>query len=433
MKHVWIPAAVLEAIYVWIARTPDFRGNLLLFFALTISGALASLFFARRSRLRGALLFGLLFRVTLVLRPPDLSDDLYRYAFDGELGRAGISAYAFTPDDPALAKFRGTDWARMAHRDARTVYPPGAQIVFKFGASTHNAKRTLKILFAAADLAVVWLLSRFPGGAFASGLYAAFPLPVFESAASGHLDSLAVALLLAALLHLRARKNLQSGVALAASVLVKYFAGFALLPFLRRGRIALPFAAAASVIWLAGAGPRGDPTAGLANFVTRWEGNSVIYPAVERGVAIFRLAERAKASYAEWKSHRPQKPWMERVWPYFYPEFFARAILALCLAVGLFTIAIRIDDPVEASAASLALFLLASPVLHPWYLLWILPFAALYRNAAFLYLSACVPLAYALLFPTPFFSKPVVLAFEYVPFFALLVWDLRRVRKGMAS
>src|SRR5260221_2738057 len=114
MKHAWIPAAVLEAIYILIAWTPDFGGNLLLFFALTLSAVLASILFARRAGFRGALLFGLLFRATLIFRPPDLSDDLYRYAWDGELGRAGISAYAFTPDDPALAKFRGPDCGLLA-------------------------------------------------------------------------------------------------------------------------------------------------------------------------------------------------------------------------------------------------------------------------------------------------------------------------------
>ena len=117
---------------------------------------------------------------------------------------------------------------------------------------------------------------------------------------------------------------------------------------------------------------------------------------------------------------------MERVWPYFYSEFFARAALALALAAGLAAIAIRIPDPVRATGASIGLLLLVSPVLHPWYLLWALPFAALSRSASFLYLSASVPLAYGLLYRTAYLSSPVILLLEYVPFSALLLREVWR-------
>ena len=54
-----------------------------------------------------------------------------------------------------------------------------------------------------------------------------------------------------------------------------------------------------------------------------------------------------------------------------------RGFQILALAAGLVTIAFRIPDPARATGASIGLLLLVSPVLHPWYLLWALPFAAL--------------------------------------------------------
>jgi len=96
-------------------------------------------------------------------------------------------------------------------------------------------------------------------------------------------------------------------------------------------------------------------------------------------------------------------------------------------------IAIRSPDPVRAAGASLGAFLLASPVLHPWYLLWVLPFAALFRNAAFLYLSVSAMFGYALLHPVAPFSPGLVLALEYGPFAALLALDaFRRGREPAA-
>jgi hypothetical protein len=314
----------------------------------------------------------------------------------------------------------------MSYPEALTIYPPAAEFLFKAGAISGSPELFLKAAFAAADLSVVWLLGGFPGGEFASALYAAFPLPVIESAGMGHVDSVGIALLLASLLLLQQGSRALSGLAAALSVLVKYVSGAALLPWLRRGKLAFlaGFLLAGGLLWRAGEGSGPSPASGLANFATRWEGNSVLYPAVRRAVSELRLPERAKTRYAEWKSRRPQRPWMERVWPYFYAEFFARAVLALALAAGLVTIALRIPDPVRATGASIGLLLLVSPVLHPWYLLWALPFAALSRSAPFLYLSAAAPLAYGLLYRTPFLSSPVVLLLEYVPFSGLLVREM---------
>ncbi len=405
-----------------MALAPDFRGRLPLFLALFVSAALVALAFAlssaRRPSRRAILAWALLFRATLLVRSPDLSDDLYRYVWDGRVAAAGISPYAAAPEDPRLAFLRDRGWERMGHRDARTVYPPVAQALFRFAARFPSPAAALKVLFAGFDLAVVGLLLAFPGGNSAAALYAAFPLPVFESAGMGHCDSAGVALLLASLWLLWRGRRTAAGAGLAAGALLKYVPVFAFLPLLRRGRLAfaLAFAVAAALLW--GSAPRGaaGPAAGLANFATRWEANSVVYPVVEKAMEVSRLPERAKLAYAQWKSRRPARPWMEKPWPFFYPAFFARALLAILLAAGLLHIAFRVPDVAAGTAASLELLLLLSPVVHPWYALWMLPFAALSRRASWIYLSGAVALAYALLYPAPGLSKPVILAIEYIPF-----------------
>ena len=429
MQHFLVAIAILlEAIYALLAASSDYRANLLPFFALSASAALAAFFFARRASLSSALLWGALFRATLALRAPDLSEDLYRYAWDGHVAISGVSPYARAPEDPALVPLRNEDWEKTAHRDALSVYPPVSQAIFGAAARTGHPRVVLKVLFGAADLSIVWLLSRFEGGLFAAALYAALPMPVFESAGMGHLDSAGVALLLAALLSLRRARPVVAGTGFALSVMTKYFAGFALLPLARRGRLRFAGAAlvVASAAWAAGTGGGATPAAGLSNFATRWSGNSVLYPAVEAAVEQAGLAPRAKAAYARWKSARRERPWMERPWPWFYPELFARLLLAAGLGVALTVIAFRVADPVRAAGASLGALLLVSPVLHPWYLLWVLPFAALSRNAAFLYLSVAAMFGYAVLHPVAPFSPGVVLALEYGPFAGLLALDLFR-------
>ena len=83
--------------------------------------------------------------------------------------------------------------------------------------------------------------------------------------------------------------------------------------------------------------------------------------------------------------------------------------------------------------ASIAALLLFSPTLHPWYLLWVLPFAAERREPAFLYLSFAAPLSYGLLYPVPGLSPTAIRVLEYGPFAALLAAPLlRRLQEGRA-
>jgi hypothetical protein len=209
--------------------------------------------------------------------------------------------------------------------------------------------------------------------------------------------------------------------------MTKYAPLFPVLPLLRRGRWRWAAAALATgaALWLAASRDGVSPWGGLSDYATRWEFNSVGYPAVERLFASSGTPERAKAAFSDWNGRRA---WMEPAFGVFYPGFFARAALGLLAAAALGLIAWRVRDLERAVFASLAVLLLLSPTLHPWYLLWVLPFAARARNAAFLYLSFAIVLAYGLLFPMPGLSRGAILSLEYVPFAALLALPLLRRR-----
>lgn len=368
----------------------------------------------------------------MLFHPPDLSEDVNRYLWDGRVAASGRSPYELAPDDPRAVRLFPDLGGRLAHREFRTVYPPVAQAAFRSGASlSETSVLPIKAMFAAADVAVVALLlaGGGPGAGFAAALYAFHPLPVTETAGQGHLDSLGVALLLASIVYVGRRRPVSAGFAFAAAVLTKYVPVVAALPLVRRGRLRFAVAAlaAGATVWGLAAGAGTSPAAGLAPYATRWEFNSVLYPAVAGAVEAAELPERAKAAYIELKERLDHPAWMQALFPYFYTAFFARLLLGLALAAALIGIAMRERDLDGAVLASLGALLLASPTLHPWYLLWVLPFAARRREPAFLYLSFAAPLSYALLHPLPGWSARTVLLVEYAPFAALLAWTLFRM------
>jgi hypothetical protein len=361
----------------------------------------------------------------MLLHKPDLSADVYRYVWDGKVAATGRSPYAFAPDDPQVSELFPELRARLAHREFRTVYPPVAQATFRAAAEAPGAGvLAMKAILAAADLVIVALLFASGGGGarFGATLYAFHPLAVTESAGQGHVDSLGVALLLAAVIHLGRRRPLAAGAAFAASVLTKYVPLAGVLPLAKRGgwKFVAATLAIGGAIWGLAASGGAPPAGALGDYATRWEFNSLLYPAVSGMIDSSQLPLKAKAAYIRWKATQEERPWMQRVFPYFYTAFFARAALALLLAASLAVIAVRGREVEGALFASLGAFLLASPTLHPWYLLWILPFAAKRREPAFLYLSFAVALSYALLYPLPFLPELAVRFVEYVPFVLLL-------------
>jgi hypothetical protein len=424
---------------VGLVTMPDAREHLPAYFLLLAAGSVVALLAAQSLSGSGTgflLLSAAMLRATLLLRAPDLSDDVLRYEWDARVGAAGISPYARAPKDPAVARIAPAVATRVPHADVRTVYPPVAQAAFRTARFSGDGALPLKALFGAADLSIVALILALggPGAGFGAALYAFHPLALTESAGQGHLDSLGIALLLSTLVLLERGRRGRAGVAFGLAVLTKYVPLAGIGPLARRGRAA--FAAAAAgvgvALWILATRGGASPFGGLSDYAGRWEFNAALYPGLtglfERG----DVAGHAKAAFVALKAWLGHPAWMQPLFPFFYAGFLARVTLGAALLAALFVVSRRVRDTERAVFLSLGALMLASPTLQPWYLLWVLPFAARLRATAFLYLSFAVPLSYALLYPVPWLSPAAVLLIEYVPFAALLLAaGLRPRRTGL--
>src|ERR1044071_5648462 len=56
-----------------------------------------------------AIVFAVLFRLSIIFAPPYLSDDIYRYIWDGRVQAAGINPYRYVPAAPELVQLRDDD------------------------------------------------------------------------------------------------------------------------------------------------------------------------------------------------------------------------------------------------------------------------------------------------------------------------------------
>lgn len=196
---------------------------------------------------------GLVLRLAAIAHEPLLSDDIYRYIWDGRVQGAGINPYLYLPTDSPLADLRDdTIFPNINRADyAHTIYPPAAQ--FFFAAVTRLGESTLVMRLAMIGceavtlLLLIDLLRRFDKPVTLAVAYAWHPLAVWEVGNNGHVDALMVALVMLGVWLLARERRLAGGLMIVLAALVKPYALVALPAFWRPRDWKLPLAAAALV------------------------------------------------------------------------------------------------------------------------------------------------------------------------------------------
>ncbi len=309
--------------------------------------------------------------------------DVWRYLWEGHAAAHGANPFRQSPNrlemsplaaaEPGPATDHISIWpeihGNVTHRELTSVYPPAAHALFRLSHYLAPASVTMiKLLVTALDLAVAVLLvfSLRALGLPESYvvLYAWNPLVVKVFAGSAHYDALVLALLAGATLAVIHRRIGMASAVLGLSVLAK-LAPAVLFPFLvrRAGWSALLPGAVPILVGLAIMLQGSSNFSGFAAFAQSWRFNGGPY----------LLLDSATGPAARY------------------------------LAAGLLMLALwwlfRRDSGTNtafltASANALGASLLLSPVVNPWYVTWILPFAAPARRWLWLLFSALVCLSF---------------------------------------
>ena len=171
-------------------------------------------------------------RLVLLVTPPVMSTDLYRYVWDGRVQAAGINPYLYKPADPELASLRDGGTGPEAifininrPETARTIYPPAAQLLFAAIGRTVSSVWAIKGVMLLLDVAAgtaAWGLLRDSKRPDAWVLIWAWnPLVILEFSGAGHIDAAALAASGLALLFAARRWPALAGAALGIAVLSK--------------------------------------------------------------------------------------------------------------------------------------------------------------------------------------------------------------------
>ncbi|MBB6428726.1 hypothetical protein [Algisphaera agarilytica] len=329
--------------------------------------------------------------------PVSMSDDIWRYVYDGQMLAAGQNPYGAAPIESieastASGDYESSEWMTwINNKELVTIYQPTSQWIFAGVAKTYNfwageagtgvgAATAFRLAFALIDLLIVLLLlvqlkslGRSPWWAV---MYAWSPLVIVETSWAGHQDGIGIAAMIGSLMLAQRAwrwegQRLAVWCAIGAGVLLALAAGvkpivmpLALLMAWKLrsevggwGRIFL--AAGSCVLALVllyvpftlMAGGLDGMFETSRQFVERWSFNGSLHPLIEAGVQPF-LSEGPV-----WEMQKQAKRWAD--------------LVSGVLLMGVLVLAMLFHRvPWRAATTFFFAMVCLSSTVHPWYLLW---------------------------------------------------------------
>jgi alpha-1,6-mannosyltransferase len=389
-------------------------------------------------------IFAGLMNLALLPSKASLSDDMYRYVWDGRVQGNGINPYRFPSSAPELAELRDLAiWGNMNRIGATTIYPPGAQLVFAaLWRIVGNSVMGFKLFMVLCVFGCGWLLARllhhFGERPERVLIFLWSPLVIFEIAESGHVDALYLPLIVGAMLvravaptdRVSTKHEALIGFLFGAATLTKLYPAMMLAPLWsvrdangrRRWRFILPITMLATVVvgYLLYIAP-GVDTLGFLPRYTREFFNIGPLP--------LTLINWATANHIDfWKPTAllmPALVALVSLWFVISPARTAREAVTRCMW-------------------PISIYLLVNQNLFSWYVLWMLPLITLDLKSgrwlgfqlntalAWSLFSGLVALSYTL-FITGWVQQWAIDA-QFIPLYALFgLIGLNKVIRTVAS
>ena len=357
----------------------------------------------------------------LIAFPLAAGDDLWRYQWEGKVQHAGFNPYVTAPDDERLLELREDfpEWHKINHRHFRTIYPPGAQMLFAAFTGISDHPIFYKLIFTLADLATVLVLLRLlrlEGRAFATrhvstvgmpssqelapplylaaAWYAWNPLVVYSFTGAAHFDSLMLLPMVASILFV-ARSESETNprrkwlLAVAASCVLGIAISIKLIPVLLILLFAFALRKRAIVLL-------------MALMIPLLLSLAYGFPQIKIWQSLSDFAYVTRLNDLFW--------WLieDTVWPNPRQKNYRYNVIVLvCVALISFAF---IRNWKRGTVWVFGASLILTPALHAWYCTWILPVATWRRTYAWHVLSVTI-FAYYLfwnerLFALPWRSEP---------------------------
>ncbi len=341
-----------------------------------------------------------------------LSDDVYRYIWEGKLIVNNYNPFVIAPTDMYNTPLAdSTIYPLINHPWNVTIYPPVSQYLFAasylIGGDSILGFKLLALLFELMSLFLMYqFIKKYQLPDWSYCIYLFSPMIIIEFLFSNHLDIFGLPFLLGSLILLKDyRKHIIAlSLLLALGVLVKFYILF-FIPFIffyigktEKLKLIAVFSTTILIFYLPFILSSGfDLFGSLFVYLDSWQYNGSLYLLLQY---IFSPETARYICFA----------------------IFFIAFLPLLLLPRFK------NNPILQCFIIFTVYVIVTPAIFNWYLLWIFPFMIYYRSIAFIVLTGTSMLSYHVLvgyYENGIWSQmPLLSLTSYILFFSLLLYEI---------
>ncbi len=384
------------------------------------------------------LVTGILFRLVFLCVEPNLSQDFYRFIWDGELIKNGLNPYIYTPDQliqkTNLAVANADElYKGMGSLSARhySNYPPLNQIIFTIssflsGGSILGAIISMRLIIILADIGILFfgrkLLLQLNSSKHLAFWYFLNPLVIIELTGNLHFEGVMLFFFVWSLYLLSLNKYKVAAPIYALSILLK-LVPILFLPFFLKHfgfKKSTIFYTLIAITCLAFLLPFYSPVFidNYSKTVGLWFSN------FEFNAGFYNLIKSIGINYFE------AKPW-ELI------KSYGSLVPKLTIIVALLLTFLRKNEKLQVTIGSmlalLSFYYFISSTVHPWYIIFLLVLS-IFSNYRFAILwSALVVLSYYAYSNPDFKENLYLLAIEYLVVFGYLIYEIFKNHNSITS
>ena len=422
----WISYALLLlslAGYILIGYFTE-RPNFALLFTIYSSLFLLAYIIRRNSNhynFKILLISGLIFRFCLIFSLPALSDDFYRFVWDGRIQQLGINPFDFIPSelinqlkDPLLTQI----YPYLNSPNYFSVYPQLCQTIFKVssflgGDSLYNTVIVLKLMIFFSEIGSIVLLKKLLAKKANSPslqlIYILNPLVIIELSGNIHFEAFMIFFMLLMVWLITRQKYFTAAGALSLAIQAKLLPIITIPLLIKQlgfkksiyyGVFSLLFTLAISLVLLNNTERINHFFESLRLYYGTFEFNGSIY-------LLFRIIG-----------------W----WLFGYNAIavISKILIALSL-MGMVYIYYKKVEFLNAFFWLLTFYLALSAVVHPWYLTPLIALSAFVRFRFALVWSSLIPLTYYTYSMKPYHENYWLTTIEYLLVVVFFIIELKNI------
>ncbi|SFB66597.1 hypothetical protein SAMN04487891_101128 [Flagellimonas taeanensis] len=375
------------------------------------------------------LVTGILFRLVFLVAEPNLSQDFFRFIWDGELIKNGINPYLHTPDqlmEQGNVPIANADelYAGMSELNARhySNYPPINQLFFALaallgGGSILGSIIVMRLNIILADLGILYfgrkLLQNLNLANHMAFWYFLNPLVIIELTGNLHFEGIMLFFFVWSLYLISKNQWMWAAPVYALSIMVKLVPLLLLPMFLKYlgfkksmifyGLVGISCAIILYPFYSSFFIDHYSETVGL--WFSNFEFNASVYNVVKK-IAV---------------GHYEAKPW-ELIEA--YGSMIIKAMLVVVLLIALLRKNQKLQTVISSMVLALACYYFLSSTVHPWYVVFLLGIAIFTEYRFVLVWSFAVILSYYAYTNPDYKENLWFLAVEYILVIGFFLYEM---------